>query len=237
MSDRRRHRGKHPKDAELFAESILPDLKQAVEDYCYLLSRGYAEKAARKLCGDRYNLRTRQRIAVERTGCADADMRSRKAKCAGPRTLCGVPVMIDGYNLLITIESALSGGVLLRGRDGAIRDLASIHGSYRKVEETIPALHLIMKTLSEYSPGQVTFMLDSPVSNSGRLKVLILEQSAAHPLSVQVELLINPDQALAESPHPVISSDSWILDRCSSWINLAEIIIRDHIPHAEITGA
>jgi len=39
--------------------------------------------------------------------------------------------------------------VLMFGRDGALRDMASIHGSYRKVEETVPALELTTQTLAE----------------------------------------------------------------------------------------
>ena len=47
---------------------------------------------------------------------------------------------IDGYNALTTIESALSGSVILRARDGCYRDMASMHGTYRKVQETVPAI-------------------------------------------------------------------------------------------------
>ena len=38
--------------------------------------------------------------------------------------------------MLTTIEAALAGGVILAARDGAYRDMASMHGSYRKVAET-----------------------------------------------------------------------------------------------------
>ena len=50
---------------------------------------------------------------------------------------------IDGYNVLTTIEAALAGAVIIAGRDGCYRDMASMHGSYRKVEETSPAIELI----------------------------------------------------------------------------------------------
>ena len=47
-----------------------------------------------------------------------------------------VELLIDGYNVLTTVESALAHGLLLIGRDGCMRDLASMHGSWRKVDET-----------------------------------------------------------------------------------------------------
>jgi hypothetical protein len=42
-------------------------------------------------------------------------------------------ILIDGFNLLITIESALSGGYIFIGVDGGFRDLSSIHWSYKRV--------------------------------------------------------------------------------------------------------
>jgi len=77
--------------------------------------------------------------------------------------------------VLITVEAAMSGGVIFVGRDGCFRDLASIHGTYRKVTETIPALQLIGEFLKEAGVTKALWLLDSPVSNSGRLKTLIGE--------------------------------------------------------------
>ena len=79
-------------------------------------------------------------------------------------------LLLDGYNVLTTIEAALSGGVVLACRDGCYRDMASIHGTYRKVEETPPALMLIGKIAAELGVASCLWYLDSPVSNSGRLK-------------------------------------------------------------------
>ena len=56
MPDRRHHRGPHPDDASLFAPSVWPVLREAVADYCWLLSHGYASNSSLKLVGDRYEL-------------------------------------------------------------------------------------------------------------------------------------------------------------------------------------
>ena len=138
----------------------------------------------------------------------------------------------DGYNLLITVESALSGGVVLIGRDGALRDLASIHGTYRKVEETRPAIELIAGFLGETDAGSVDWFLDRPVSNSGRLKTLIAEILEERGTQWNIELPDNPDTVLADWPGPVITSDSWILDRCKRWVNLAGELITTRLPEA-----
>ena len=151
MPDRRVHRGPHPQDVDLFAASALPQLQEATRDLCWLLSRGYANVSAGKLVGDRYHLTVRQRTAVGRCACSDADLAVRGARQVGRASLREQSLWVDGYNVLTTVEAALSGGVLLAARDGALRDMASMHGSYRKVSETRTALELIARTLAQFS--------------------------------------------------------------------------------------
>jgi hypothetical protein len=128
MPDKRTHRGPHPRDEKLFAASAIDNLRTAVADFSGLLTKGYAERSALKLVGDRFSLTDRQRLGVMRSACSDQQLACRCDRRAEIETLAGGRLAIDGYNLLITIEAAMSGGVLLKGRDGCLRDLASIHG-------------------------------------------------------------------------------------------------------------
>jgi hypothetical protein len=138
--------------------------------------------------------------------------------------------MIDGYNLLITVEAALSGAPLFRGRDHTYKDLASIHSTYRKVEETIPAIILIGTFLAENNIKEVGWLLDSPVSNSGRLKTLIGQITEENKWPWEISLLFNPDAELIETKAIVVSSDGIVLDRCVRWLNLAAEIIGKKLP-------
>jgi hypothetical protein len=175
MPDKRVHRGPHPADEKLFAPKAIDDLRLAVGDFSLLLTKGYAQKSALKLVGDRFSLTDRQRLAVMRGACSDQQRASRRQRRVDLQNLAGESVAVDGYNVLITIEAAMSGGFVFKGRDGCCRDLASIHGTYRKVTETIPAIQLIGEYLQEIDTGRTLWLLDSPVSNSGRLKTLIGE--------------------------------------------------------------
>src|SRR5688572_28853364 len=143
MPDKRKHRGPHPQDRELFAAECWPRLRGAVTDLCWLLSRGYSSTAALTLVGDRYQLTARQRVAVARSSCSNEELASRQSRQAPVEEATGQALWLDGYNVLTTIEAALAGGVILAARDGCYRDLASMHGSYRKVAETLPALRLV----------------------------------------------------------------------------------------------
>ena len=140
----------------------------------------------------------------------------------------------DGYNVLITIEAAMSGGLIFRGRDGCCRDLASIHGTYRRVSETQPAIELIGGFLQQIGINQALWLLDSPVSNSGRLKTLIREIAEKNGWGWEIELVISPDAVLIKGEKTVASSDSVVLDKCSKWVDLAGEIIKNRIPAAKI---
>ncbi len=234
MPDKRTHRGQHPADAKLFAPEMMCELRSALADYSLLLSKGYAEKSALKLVGDRFALTQRQRLAVMRSACSDEQLELRTQKLVKPDAINGRDIAIDGYNCLITVEAAMSGGLIFKGRDGCFRDLAGIHGTYRKVTETIPAIELIGSFLEEAKPGRVLWLLDSPVSNSGRLKTLIGELARDNEWDWEIELTISPDARLIKSEHIVASSDSVVLDGCKKWVNLAAEIIKQRLAHARI---
>jgi hypothetical protein len=234
MPDKRAHRGPHPDDARLFAPDQLEHLRAATADLSWLLSRGYAVPSALKLVGDRYNLAQRQRVAVARSACSDEQLSNRSARRAAPAALRGWPLMIDGYNVLTTIEAALGQGVILAARDGCYRDLASMHGTYRKVAETVPALELAGRYLAGQGAGDCLWLLDRPVSNSGRLKAIMLAVAAHAGWSWRVELATNPDRLLAAATCLVATADSAVLDQGPRWLNLAREILDAYVPSARI---
>jgi len=232
MPDKRTHRGAHPVDVKQFAAEKVELLRRAVEDFSLLLSKGYAEKSALKLVGDHFSLTRRQRLGVLRSSCSDEQLRRRRERQVPIEALAGEELIVDGYNILITVEAALSGGLILEGRDGCYRDLASIHGTYRKVTETIGAIELIAEVLEEVGAGAVRWLLDRPVSNSGRLRSLIGKLAEEHRWRWEVELVISPDAVMLRSDQPIASSDSVVLDGCQRWVNLATEVIRRKVQSA-----
>jgi hypothetical protein len=220
-----RHRGPHPADNRLFAPQWIPTLCRAVEELSWLLTRGYPPASTLKLVGDCYALTERQRWAVGRAACTDEQRVQRTAKLLLPDRLGDRPVSIDGFNLIITLETALGGGVILHGRDSALRDLSSIHGTYRAVQETDRAIHLVAAALLPITTGPVRWLLDQPVSNSGRLAARLRELGAILGLPWTAEIVMNPDNVLAETTDVVVTSDSVVLDRADSWLNLAALAL------------
>ncbi|MFO0954084.1 MAG: DUF434 domain-containing protein [Isosphaeraceae bacterium] len=236
MSDRRTHRGADPRDAEAFAPDVRPALRGAVDELSWLLERGYTPVASLKLVGDHWSLTERQRMAVLRSSCGDSALSRRQAHRVEPASVAqsGGTLQIDAFNVLTTVEAALGGAVVLVGRDGCLRDIAGVHGTYRKVEETLPALRLVGETLERLGVACCTWLLDRPVSNSGRLRAAMEVVAAERGWVWQIELVDNPDPILAASPEVVATADSVILDRCERWLNLSRTVVETAVPNANV---
>jgi hypothetical protein len=230
----RKHRGADPEDERSFGARRLGDLREAVQDLCWLLDRGYGIASATELAGDRYHLTRRQRIAVARCACSTQAGARRQTHCVAPAQLAGQELWLDGFNVLTAVETALGGGVVLLGRDGCCRDVAGVYSHYRQVEETVPALQAIGRTVSQLAAAQCRWWLDSPVSNCGRLQAIILRVAVEAGWPWQVELVTNPDRVLAAADRIVSSSDHVILDRCQRWFNLALQVLTREVPQARV---
>lgn len=227
--DKRQHRGAHPEDRELFGVEQVPVLRRATGELSWLMGRGYAVVAALKLVGDRYGLTQRQRLAVSRSACSDEQRALRRSRCLPFEEAAGKSLIVDGFNLIITVEAAMSGGLLIRARDLCIRDLSSVHGSYRSVEETGRAIQLAGEVLGSLKPAGVRWLLDSPVSNSGRLAQRIKEAAAQALWPWTVETVFNPDKLIQASKAVAVTSDSAILDRAPLWLNLNHRLITRYL--------
>lgn len=234
MPDHRKHRGPHPQDDQLFGVEESAALRAATRDLSWLLTQYYASTSALKLVGDRYRLNARQRVAVARCACGDQEGKRRREHELYVADLHAHELWIDGYNVLTTIEAALAGGVVLHARDGCYRDMASMHGSYRRVDETIPAIHILGELLQQWNVAACHWLLDQPVSNSGRLKTMLREAGEARGWPWDVELVPDPDAILKRIDKIVSSSDSQILDQAQRWFNLAKVAIDSRVGDAWI---
>lgn len=225
LPDSRQHRGPHPQDQQLFSMEAEPTLRRATGDLSWLLTRQYAANSSLKLVGDRYSLNARQRVAVARGACSDSSAVSRQQRQVLSNDLANQELWIDGFNVLTSVEAALAGGVILHARDDCYRDMASMHGSYRKVDETIAAIHILGELLAEWKLGLCRWLLDEPVSNSGRLKTMLAAAADRRGWKWEIDLVRDPDPVLVGTDRIVATADSQILDHARRWFNLARAAI------------
>lgn len=221
-------RGFVENDKKEFGQETLPKLKKAAEELFWLINRGYPIKSASTFVGNRYMFSERQRIALVRAISPEASLKIRKEKEIKD-SLKEKTVFIDGFNLIITLEVALSNSTLIQCMDGTIRDLAGLRGTYRLIDKTYQAIELIGEQLEKLQIEKAIFYLDAPVSNSGRLKTTLLEYFSKRNFEIEVELVDNAD-VLLEKLECVVTSDAIILDKCKSWFNLIFQILQEKLP-------
>ena len=223
MADpRAARRGYVPDDERNFSPESIEKLRVASRHVLYLINEGYDLKQASTFVGNHFLLSERQRLAVMRSLATAEQLAMRKAKLLTAAEAAGRDVWIDGFNTVITLEVLKCDSILFSCMDGTVRDLASLRGTYRIIPETEDAVRLLFDSLEEMEIHSATVLLDQPVSNSGRLKALIAGLAVEYPFDLDIQIQKDVDRDLYEKEN-VISSDSIILDRCLSWINLAAV--------------
>ncbi len=219
-------RGFDPADAEGFSPEALSRLRTAADEYAWLLNRGYGAEGACAFVGNRHLLTRRQRLCLSKAVCPREQAAARKAR---EFLQCPLPpdavLSVDGFNVIITAEVALSGSPVILCMDGAFRDLAGLRGSYRIIDKTAAAVSLLLDELEALRPKRTDVYLDAPVSNSGRLRELIAGMAGERGAPVTAQAIGGVDGELKKLPL-VATSDAAVMDRCGGWLNLAARIIR-----------
>jgi len=87
----------------------MPEPGKAVTDVRYLLDRGYPVKGAITFVCNHYRLDIKWRYVFTRVVFDKDTIKSRRKKTVKCEDLKGEVVLVDGYNVLIGVESALKG--------------------------------------------------------------------------------------------------------------------------------
>jgi len=208
-----KNRGKEAHDDACFGNpKQRQKIGEAIIDLSHLLSRGYAEKSSLLLVGNRYRLNARQQKAVQGMSASVEQCKFRNNSTLMAEDLEGQDLIIDGFNVIILLESFLSEAYVFKGVDGFYRDLSSVHGTYKKVQQTVRVIELIAVFYLKEKLNKIHWVFDKPVSNSGRLKQMIEEKAFENNYKWEVSLAFNPDKIIAESNQIALTSDAWILD-------------------------
>ncbi|MCA9624603.1 MAG: DUF434 domain-containing protein [Myxococcales bacterium] len=193
-----------------------------MEELSWLLSRGYGLDAALELVGNRHQLHHRQRLVVRRAACSDEQLERRQARRR--RDVDGEAIEVDGFNCLVLCASLQSGAPVFVGRDGAMRDLASLKGAWRSIDEAAGPI----EALAAVTAGvPLRWWLDRPVPHSGRVAELLRDHARAHALEWQVEVVGDPDRAMLARGGLMASGDAFVLDHAEAWIDLPALTTGD----------
>lgn len=235
-------RGPTPDDAQYFDRASLARIREAAIDLRYLLGRGYAQKSAITLVGDRAQLHKRQRQLLMRAVTSPADADAIRARVVALDDLREQHLLIDGYNVLITLETAINGGPLVESDEGFLRDLSELHGTYRENDSTEAAIALVRALFEAAAPRAIEIYLDRPIAFSARFAERLRAAFGASGSRAIVELADSADGAIKERLEQdasliLASGDGALLRKCSRCVDLVGVIARRSVARAWILSA
>lgn len=203
--------------------SIRSGVIEAARDYKHLLNRGYSQKVVLDLVTSRYGLSSVERTLLLRCIHSDSDVESIRKKHV--ESVSRMRVVIDGYNVLLTIHTAMEGLSLFLCDDGFVRDLRK---SYRRgilMDRLEPVVSLLATELSKLDPDSVTIVLDKNVSHSAQ-HAEVLRNNVKD--LVEVVLADKADIRVIGESGIIASSDYVIICRASRIYDLAGHIIKTY---------
>jgi hypothetical protein len=195
-------------------------LKDPICDLRFLLNRGYNRATAVRTVANRYRLPKADRHILMRAVFSENEAEEHRMKRVDIADINGRKVTVDGYNVLITVESGLKGKELFLSDDGFVRDVAATFGKYRFSNVSEKAIELILKGLERNSPSEVNFIFDSQVSFSGELCRLIRAKMSEIGLKGNAKTSDNADYEIILSRGIVCSSDTAIIKKADKLLDL-----------------
>ncbi|MBW1979636.1 MAG: DUF434 domain-containing protein [Deltaproteobacteria bacterium] len=200
-------------------------LRAAALDFLYLMDHGYPRKRSLELVGNRYNMPSSERHLLQRGIFSRQESQRRKSHLLQLRQLRRARLLVDGHNVLITVESALAGRTLVAATDGVIRDVAGLSHRYKPSALTAEAISCIIDILLQQPPLETLFFLDRPLSRSGELAAQLRNSLHRAGLPGDSQAVAVPEHHLFGAQAVVASSDSAVLDRAQQGIDLAGLVV------------
>jgi hypothetical protein len=198
--------------------------EDAAIDIRYLLDRGYPKESAVRFVCAHYRLVESQKHLLARSVLAKTVSEKRRKKFLLCDKIKEESIVIDGYNILIGMESILEKKAFICD-DGVIRDIKGAFRNYKISENTKTAIDLILQFLKENNTLYVCILLDSQISKSGMLAMKLREKLNEYGLKGDAQISKHVDYELKKSTYIVASSDGVIIDTAQRVVNFLYCLV------------
>ncbi|MFH1055573.1 MAG: DUF434 domain-containing protein [Candidatus Altiarchaeota archaeon] len=206
------------------------NLEDAREDIRILLDRGYRKCSALSFISDHYRLDRRQRNRLLREVYSYDEMKSTKAKLKPIEAVKGRELVIDGFNVVITVEAGRSGGEVFPCQDGMMRDNTMAFSNYKVGEGTENAVDAVVQALAKHRPSHITWVFDSQIPKSGRLAEYVRERMTEAGLEGDANTAKNADGTILKLNKTTATSDSALIRKLEGVLDLPAAILQDKSP-------
>ena len=202
---------------------------RAVQNLRYLLNQGYPRESAVNFVANHYRFPLNQRHLLARCVFSKIEIVEHRRKAIRAGAVRGKRLGVDGYNVLITLESIFTRKQVVRCGDGYIRDLRAIFGKYRISPATTRALAELLRIIARAKSSHVEFLFDKQVSRSGELAGMVRQRLKQAGLKGDAQAIGGVDLKL-RSFDVVASGDRAIIRRARAiWDIPAELLKRKKV--------
>ena len=202
---------------------------EAAKDYKYLLERGYNKKSTLRFVGEKYLLSETERHILYRTIFPEKEAIERKRKLVKEDEVKNNVLIVDCYNVLITIETMLKNDIILEAEDGYIRDISAIFRKYKITDLTQKALNLIIQAIKNLKPTETIFIIDQPISKSGELAAKIRKLLEENNIKGTAKTTKHPDKEITQTSGIIATSDTIIIDKVEKTLDLPAYIFKKYL--------
>ena len=203
-------------------------LIEAAKDYKYLLNRGYPQKSSLDLVISRYRLSKYERLLLYRCVHSDDLCRIIKGKKVHPSDIKNQLLIIDGYNVLLTILTGIKREPLYLCDDGFLRDLRGAQPRSCEYDLLTQVAEFIKYSITKLKPRKVIIILDENVSRSKVHSEMLKQKIESKEYELEVKLCKKADkEALTIKEGIVSSSDIVILQHAEKVFDLAAFVINE----------
>lgn len=210
------------------AQKILSRLESPIIEFRFLLDRGYKRTHALRFVGEHHQLESTHRNVLERVVFPEEEARKRKKHLVSAKDLSGQDIVIDGFNILISLDCLKTQAPLFLADDGVYRDIAARKG-IKNLQTIRENLTMLCELFSTLGVNQVLFIFDQQVSRSGEIAALtraviketaLVGQGITEPQTDRAVINASEKAVVCSSDRVIIDGSPRVFDAISYFVVL-----------------
>ena len=163
----------HQNPIDFSIPCLREKLLKPARDIRILLRWGYPKFATIGFVATHSRLSVEERYILTRVIMPPNRIVSRINKRISCTSIKDRDLLLDGYNVLLSVDSLQKNEPMWYCDDGYIRDTRYYFSKSKQAEDIEESLDLVLKFLSNTHPKSALFLLDAQISRSGELAGLI----------------------------------------------------------------
>ena len=205
---------------------LYGNMAEAARDIRYLLERGYKRDSSIRFAADHYGLDKNDRYILARTVFSPDSSKARKKKKLHCEELKGKTLLVDGYNVLITLESMLGGERIWIADDSFLRDIQGVFNKHSNNKLTFQAVEELLSFLLSSEVKKTDVLLDTQMKYSGELAAHIRKRMKELSMKGEARTSRHVDYDLknCQPSYVVATADGIIIDSVKNVIDIPACI-------------